>query len=179
MLPKRSTQLRKRNLTTFSIGQKVVYPGQGPYCIGAVVKKVIGGQVESYYRLVSLAETSDAVLVPLSKIDGLGIRRLMTKAEVSRILRRLALTSEPVTNWQQRDFVHLNRLSSGSPYDLAQIIESLSKLNERRPLAPRERHILDRARRFLICEMSEVTGESKKITEECLDNALRMHRGRS
>ena len=46
---------------TFSIGQKVVYPGQGPYRIGAVVKTVIGGQIESYYRLVSLADTSDAV----------------------------------------------------------------------------------------------------------------------
>lgn len=64
---------------TFSIGHKVVYPGQRPYRIGAVVKKEIGGQIGSYCRLVSLAESSDAVFVPLSKMDGLGIRRLMTK----------------------------------------------------------------------------------------------------
>ena len=164
---------------TFSIGQKVVYPGQGPYRIGAVVKKVIGGQVDSYYRLISLAENSDAVLVPLSKIDGLGIRRLMTKAEVPRILRHLALSSETTTNWQQRNYINLKRLASGSAYDLAQVIESLTKLNERRPLAEREQQILERARRFLICEISEVTGEPKNITEECLDNALRVHRGRS
>jgi len=164
---------------TFSIGQKVVYPGQGPYRIGAVVKKVIGGQIGSYYRLISLAESADAVLVPLSKIDGLGIRRLMTKAEVPRILRHLALSSEPTNNWQQRDYINLKRLASGSAHDLAQVIESLTKLNERRPLAEREQQILERARRFLICEISEVTGEPKNITEECLDNALRVHRGRS
>ena len=163
----------------FSVGHKVVYPGQGPCRIGAVVKKVIGGQIDSYYRLISLAESSDAVLVPLSKIDGLGIRRLTTKADVSKILRHLALWSEPMNHWQQRDYINLKRLLSGSASDLAQVIESLTRLNERRPLGEREQQILEKARRFLICEISEVTGKPKNITEEYLDNALRVHRGRS
>ena len=160
---------------TFSIGQKVVYPGQGPYRVGAIVQKVVGGKLESYYRLVSLAESSEAVFVPLSKIDGLGIRTLVTKTEVSKILRQLTLSSGPMNNWRQRDYTNLKRLFSGSVYDLAQLIESLTKLNKRRPLAAREQQILQRARTFLICEISEVTGEPKKITEECLDNALNVH----
>lgn len=164
---------------TFSLGHKIVYPGQGPCRIGAVVKKVISGQVGSYYHLVSLAENSDAVFVPLNKIDDLGIRRLMTKSEVSRILRYLALPCEPRTNWKQREFVNLKGLSSRSAYDLARFIESLTELNERRPLAPRERQALDKARRLLICEISEVTGESKNVMEEYLDNALSVHKGGS
>ncbi len=164
---------------TFSIGRKVVYPGQGPCRIGAVVEKIIGGQAGSYYRLVSLAESYDAVFVPVNKIDGLGIRRLMTRPEVARVLRHLAVSSERPTHWRQRDFVNLKRLSSGSADDLARIIESLTEINERRPLAPRERHILDRARRLLICEISEATGENKLVTEGYLDRALGTHRGRS
>jgi len=62
---------------------------------------------------------------------------------------------------------------------LAQVIESLTELNERRLLATRERPTLEKARRFLICEISKVTGEPKNITEECLDNALNVHKGRS
>jgi len=50
---------------------------------------------------------------------------------------------------------------------------------KRRPLAEREQQILERARRFLICEISEVTGQPKNITEEYLDNALNVHKGRS
>ena len=164
---------------TFSIGRKVVYRGQGPCCIGAVVEKNIGGRIGSYYRLVSLAESSDAVFVPVNKIDELGIRRLMTKSEVSTVLRHLALPSRCLTNWKQRDFVNLKRLSSGSADDLAQIIESLTQLNGRRPLAPRERYILDRARRFLICEISEATGENKQEAERYLDSALGSQRGSS
>jgi CarD family transcriptional regulator len=163
---------------TFSIGRKVVYPGQGPCRIGAVVKKVIGGQAGSYYPLVSLAELSEAVLVPVNKIDGLGIRPLMTKAEVAGLLKHLAVPAQRITNWKQRDFVNLKRLSSGSVDDLAEIIQSLTELNSRRPLAPRERQILDRARRMLICEISESTGESKCITEEYLDSALGADRAR-
>jgi len=156
----------------FNIGRKVVYPGQGPCRIGPVVKKVIGGQAGSYYRLVSLAENSEAVLVPVDKIGGLGIRRLITKSEVSRVLRHLAIPCQRLANWKQRDFINLKRLSSGSVDDLAEIIQSLTELNSRRPLAPRERQILDRARRMLICEISEATGESKCITEGYLDSAL-------
>ena len=165
--------------TTFAIGHKIVYPGQGPCRIGAVVEKVIGGQVGSYCRLVSLAENSETVFVPLSKINDLGIRQLMTKFEISAILRQLGHPCQPRTNWKQREFVTLKRLSSGSAYDLARVLESLTELNEHRPLAPRERQALDKARRLLICEISEVTGESKNVTEEYLDNALKVHRGRS
>lgn len=164
---------------TFSIGQKIVYPGRGPCRVGGVVEKVIGGQVGSYYRLVSLAEDCDAVFVPLNKVDGLGIRGLIAKSEISAILRHLALPSEQITNWKQRDFANLKRLSSGSAYDLAQVIESLTDLNERRPLAPREQQTLERARRWLICEISEVTGEPKSATAEYVDNALSVHRSHS
>src|SRR5690242_21484019 len=53
---------------------------------------------------------------------------------------------------------------------------SLTQLNERRPLAPRERHLLERARQFLICEIAEATGENKQTTERYLDSALGMQR---
>lgn len=164
---------------TLSIGRKVVYPGHGPCRVGAVVKKIIGGQLGSYYRLVSLAETSDAVFVPVNKTDGLGIRRLITKSEVSRLLRHLALPPQRPTRWKEREYLNLKRWSSGSADDLARIIECLTELNERRPLAPGERNILDRARRLLICEISEATGENKQVTERYLDSALGMHRGHS
>jgi RNA polymerase-interacting CarD/CdnL/TRCF family regulator len=158
---------------TFTIGHKVVYPSQGPCVIGSVVKKVIGGQVGSYYRLVSLDEAGDAVFVPLNKISGLGIRQLMTKSEIHTLLRRLMHPSESITNWKQRAYVNLKRLSTGSANDLAEVIESLTELNERRPLAPRERQTLEKARRILICEISEVTGDSKTVAEEQIDHALK------
>jgi hypothetical protein len=46
-------------------------------------------------------------------------------------------------------------------------------LNETKRLSPRDRETLDRARRILICEISEVMGETKSAAEEQVDKALR------
>jgi len=50
---------------TFGIGNKVVYPSQGPCLIGAVDDKVVGGRPTSFYRLTLLDDSGDAVFVPV------------------------------------------------------------------------------------------------------------------
>jgi RNA polymerase-interacting CarD/CdnL/TRCF family regulator len=97
----------------------------------------------------------------------------MAKSEIPKLLGCLKHPSPNVANWKQRALANLNRLSSGSAYDLAEVIESLTELNERRPLAPRERQTLEKARRILICEISEVIGESKSAAEKQIDRALK------
>ena len=67
-------------------------------------------------------------------------------------------------------------LASGSAFDLAEVIESLTELNETKALSPRDREMLDRARRFLICEISEVTGETRSAAAEHIDKALTARR---
>jgi RNA polymerase-interacting CarD/CdnL/TRCF family regulator len=64
-------------------------------------------------------------------------------------------------------------LATGSPFDLAEIIASLTELGDRRSLTLGESGTLSRARRLLVCEISEVTGEPKTIAEEQVDQALK------
>ena len=61
---------------------------------------------------------------------------------------------------------------SGSAFDLAEIVESLTELIETKPLSFGERGTLERAKRLLVCEISEVTGESMQEAEEQVDRAL-------
>ena len=42
-----------------------------------------------------------------------------------------------------------------------------------RALSPRDRQTLDKARKRLICEIAEVTGETKGATAEQVDSALK------
>jgi RNA polymerase-interacting CarD/CdnL/TRCF family regulator len=69
-------------------------------------------------------------------------------------------------------------LGAGSAFDLAKIIGSLTELNETKALSPRDRRVLEKARKHLICEISEVIGESKSEAEEQLDNALNITKRR-
>ena len=162
---------------TFSIGNKVVYPSQGPCLIGALIEKVVAGRPTSFYRLAPLDNSGDAVFVPIDKVSALRIRQLMARSEIPKLLGHLENSVAASKNWKQRDSDNLKLLSSGSAFDLAEIIESLTELNERRALSPRDRETLDKARKFLICEISEVMGESKDVTEEQVDNALKLRKG--
>jgi len=55
---------------------------------------------------------------------------------------------------------------------LAEIVESLTELIETKPLSFGERGTLERAKRLLICEISEVTGTTKQEAEAQVDLAL-------
>ena len=159
-----------------SVGNKIVYPYQGPCLIGAVVKKVLGGKPTSFYQLARLDEIGGALLVPVDKIGALKIRQLMTKSDIPKLLRRLKKPASTVMNWKQRAIDNLKLLASESPLDLADVVESLTELNEAKTLSARDREMLDRARRMLICEISEVMGETKSAAEEQVDQALNMRK---
>ena len=158
------------------LGSKVVYPYQGPCLIGAVVKKVIGGTPTSFYQLALLDNSGGELFIPVDKIRGLGIRQLMAKSEIPKLLGLLKKPTATTTNWKQRAIDNFRLLTSGSIFDLAEVVESLTELNETRLLSPRDRQMLDRARRILICEISEVTGETKDAAEEEVDRALNVRK---
>ena len=157
---------------TLCVGNKVVYPYQGPCLIGAVVKKVVGGRPTNFYRLALLDDSGGELFVPVDKVGGLGIRQLMERSEIPKLLSRLKRPATTATNWKQRAIDNLKLLTSGSAFDLAEVVESLTELNELRALSPRDRQTLDKARKVLICEISEVTGDTKIAVEAQIDQAL-------
>jgi CarD family transcriptional regulator len=166
------------------VGKKVVFPYQGPCRIGAVVNKDFGGGPTNCYPLTVMDDSGDVLFVPVDKVGALGIRRLMEKSEIPKLLRRLGQKAEmpvlPTTTmrWKQRALDNSKLLASGSAFDLATIIASLTDLDRTKALSPRDRHVLDKARKNLICEISEVTGSSKDAAEEQIDNALRAQKQR-
>jgi CarD family transcriptional regulator len=163
---------KENYIMILDIGNKVVHPSQGPCLIGAVVEKVIGGKETSFYHLALLDESGDGLFVPLDKIRTLGIRQLVAKSEIPKLLGHLKKGGVTEKNWKQRAMDNAKLLSSGSAFDLAEVVESLTELSAMRALSPRDRQTLDKARKRLICEISEVTGETKGVTEEQVDSAL-------
>lgn len=157
---------------TLVVGQSVFYPYRGPCRIGAVVTKKIGDRPESFYPLALMDDSGDVVFVPVDKVETMGIRQLLKKSEVAKLLKilkqppKVAKLPAERKNWQQRSTDNLSLLASGSAFDLATLIKSLSESDKLRKLSPRDRDVLDKARKYLICEICEVTGESKSVVEE-------------
>jgi CarD family transcriptional regulator len=164
----------------FSIGDKINYPHHGPCLVGAVVNKLVGGTSTPFYRLAPLDDAGGELFIPVDKIRGLGIRQLVPRSEIPKLLSRLSQKAKAKSlanaarNWKQRASDNAKLLASGSAFDLAELVESLTELNETRALAPHDRQILERAKKLLVCEIAVVLGKTKSAAEEQVDSALQV-----
>jgi len=155
-----------------AIGNKVIYPSHGPCLVSSIVNKVVGESSMTFYQLLVLNDGRGTLLVPVEKAESIGIRPLLNKPEIPKLLEKLKRPSRASTDRKQRVRDNLKLLLSGSAFDLAEIVESLTELIDTKSLSFGERGTLDRAKRLLICEIAEVTGETKEEVEEQVDRAL-------
>jgi CarD family transcriptional regulator len=155
------------------VGNKVIYPSQGPCRIGGIVTRVIDGALIEFYHLVVLDEGGGELYVPLDKAKAIGIRLLLDKSEIPKLLGHLKKTAATADHWKQRADYNSKMSTSGSAFDLAEVIESLTELRDTKALTLGESRSLERARRLLIGEISEVMGETKQEAEQQVDIALK------
>jgi CarD family transcriptional regulator len=156
-----------------SIGNKVIYPSHGPCLVSSIVNKTIDERLITFYQLLVLNDCRGQLLVPVDKVKAVGIRPMLNRPEITELLDQLKRPSTASTDRKQRVRDNLKLLQSGSAFALAEIVESLTELIETKPLSFGERGTLERAKRLLVCEISEVTGESKEEVEAQVNRALR------
>jgi len=157
---------------SLAVGNKVIYPSHGPCLIGSIVDKVVDEKAMTFYELNVLNDGRGTLLVPVDKAKAIGIRPLLNKLEIPKVLDRLKRPSRASADRKQRVRDNLKLLLSGSAFDLADIVESLTELVETKALSLGERGTLERAKRLLVCEISEVTGQTRQEVEEQIDQAL-------
>src|SRR6185369_4017067 len=155
-----------------AVGKKVSYPCHGPCLVSSIVDKTVDKKPMTFYQLLVLSDRGEKLLVPMVKVATIGIRPLLQQLEIPKLLDQLKRPSTASTDRKQRVRDNLKLFLTGSAFDLAEIVESLTELIETKPLSFGERGTLERAKRLLVCEISEVTGESKQEVEEQVDRAL-------
>lgn len=164
---------RSRSRGALRSGYKANYPGQGPCLIGRIVRRVVDSRIIMFYHLTVLDGSHGDLFVPVAKARAIGVRLLMKKSEIPGLLAHLKKSAKTADNWKQRAADNLKLFTSGSPYDLAEVVASLTELGNTRSLTLGESGTLGRARRLLICEISEVMGETRAAVEEQIDYALK------
>jgi len=172
-MPERTPAVVGRvNPLTLTPGDKAIYPGLGPCLIGRIEKRVVDTRVVLFYHLIVLDGSRGELFIPIEKARGIGIRLLMKMSDISLLFAHLRKRAKTADTWKQRASDNSRLLNSGSPFDLAEIVSSLTELRSAKPLTLGESGTLDRATRLLVCEISEVTGETKAAAEEQVGQAL-------
>ena len=158
---------------TFSVGNKVVYPGQGPCIIDTVLVKVVDDRPKSFYQLIVLGDGGGKLFVPVEKAQAIGIRPLLVKSDIPKLLDQLTKTANIAKGWRQRADDNSKLLTSGSAFDLAEIVGSLTELRETKELSIRENWTLERAKKLLVCEIAEVMEKTESAAGEQVERALK------
>jgi CarD family transcriptional regulator len=156
----------------FKVGDKVVYPNHGVGVIEQVANKTFGDTIASFYCLRILS-TDSTVMVPVGNTASVGLRKVLTRKEINRVLKVLRNTEVATyDDWKGRYQANSEKMRTGDILAVAEVLKSLTILNEAKPLSYRERKMLDRARFLLISELSEASGKKADDTEETIDTAL-------
>ncbi|GGA53494.1 CarD family transcriptional regulator [Kroppenstedtia guangzhouensis] len=137
----------------FNIGDKVVYPMHGAGIIEAIEEKEILGESQRYY-VMRMPVGDMKVMIPMSKVDTIGLREVVDEKTISDVIERLANGSSEVSgNWNRRYRANLDKMKSGDIHDLADVVRCLMLREKEKGLSTGERKMLDNARQILISEL--------------------------
>ena len=158
---------------SFISGSKAVYPGLGVCRVVRVVNRTVDSGLEMFYHLTVLDDVGGELFIPVLKARAIGVRSLTTKSEIPALLEHLKMKTSTAENRKQRVLDNMRLLATGSAFDLAEIVGSLTDRGNMGSLTARETLTLERARRLLECEMSEVMNEKQPAVAEQIDRALK------
>jgi CarD family transcriptional regulator len=157
---------------TFEVGDKVIYPNHGLGIVEGIEEKTIFGTTGGFFHLRIVANDT-TVLVPVSNVDGVGLRKAITDEEVDQLFTLLSNGKiDNHQNWKGRFKDNSDKMRTGSIYDMADVLKSLTFLSKSKILSFREKRMLDRAKALIISEISEVMREESSNVEVKVSQAL-------
>jgi CarD family transcriptional regulator len=156
----------------FRVGDKVVYPNQGVGIVEQISNRNLTGRAETYY-LLKLSSKGLRVMVPMTNVAAVGLRKVAKGREVGSVLQYLNSSDIGLQpDWKGRFKQNLEKMRSGSLQQVAEVFKALLVLSQEKPLSFREKRMLDRSWQLLVDEISEVRGLERDSVEAELVKAL-------
>jgi CarD family transcriptional regulator, regulator of rRNA transcription len=157
---------------TFKKGDTVVHPEHGAAVVQEVrVKEFLGEKRK--YLVLRVVYGDLTVLVPTDSTEQVGLRACVSKTEARKILKTLTEDeSSTAANWSRRFKNNLEKLHSGDPYEVAEVLRNLAIRDREKGLSAGEKRMITKARQILISELAFATGKSEDEAEAVIDGVL-------
>ncbi|HQJ07490.1 MAG TPA: CarD family transcriptional regulator [Deltaproteobacteria bacterium] len=153
----------------FKVGDIVVYPAHGVSEVESVETREISGNKISFF-ILKVLDTQMTVMVPVTNVQNVGIRELIDNKGIQKVLNILKERSVSVDNqtWNRRYREYMEKIKSGSAFEIAEVLRDLNILKRGKELSFGERKMYDTAKNLLVNEIST----SKKITKKDVEKML-------
>ena len=153
---------------TFRVGDKAVYPAHGVAEITGIERREISGTEQIFY-ILRILENGMRIMVPMKNAGAVGLRAIVSKTEVKEvydILRSKEVSVDGQT-WNRRYREYMEKIKTGSVFEIAEVLRDLSLLKFEKDLSFGERKMLDTARSLLIKELAVAkSAKEEKIVAE-------------
>ena len=163
----RSTKSKSRH---FQVGDLAVYPAHGVGKIEAIETRVINGEKLDFYKMKVL-ENNMLIMIPTRNVESVGLRDVIDKKEISKVyavMKSKKSSSSDTQTWNRRYREYMDKIKSGSLYDVAEVFRDLSLLKLQKDLSFGERKLFDTAQVLLVKELST----AKKTDEQSIISEL-------
>jgi len=163
---KEKVEAEKHEIREFNIGDLAVYPAHGVGRIDAIESKVINGETHDFY-IMKVLENGMVIMIPTWNVEQVGLRSVIDEEEIPKVyefMKQKKEVSLETQTWNRRYREYMDKIKTGSLYDVAEVFRDLSLLKTTKELSFGERKLYDTAQVLLVKELST----AKKIDEEII-----------
>ena len=159
---------------TFKVGDKAVYPGQGVGEVMGIEHKEVAGQRQSFYVL-RILDNNMKIMIPINKVNQVGLREIIDEHDVRQVYSILKEKDISVdsTTWNRRYREYMEKIKTGSVFEIASVLRDLYLLKGDKDLSFGERKMLDTARSLLVKELAVAKRQSEAKIEKELEHIFR------
>ena len=153
---KESSQSNTQKLREFQVGDLAVYPAHGVGEIQAIESRVVNGEKHDFY-IMKVLENGMVIMIPISNVESVGLRDIISKKDVPRIYEVMKSRKDGLPDnqtWNRRYREYMDKIKTGSLYDVAEVFRDLFLLKLTKDLSFGERKLYDTAQVLLVRELS-------------------------
>lgn len=146
----------------FNVGDMAVYPAHGVGLIEAIEERKVGANAQSFY-VMRIVDSNMVIMIPTNNSKTVGLRTIISAEDVDKVFTILKDRSNETSTqpWNQRYRDYMEKIKTGSVYEIASVLRDLYLLREDKALSFGERKMLDTAKGLLIKEIA-LANETKE-----------------
>ena len=118
--------------------------------------------------MLRILDTDRKIMVPVSNANAVGLRQVISEQEIREIFDILKERTIAFDNqtWNRRYRGFMDKIKTGSIYDVAEVLRDLYRLKTNKQLSFGERRMLDTARTLIVKEIAIAREQDRRTGQD-------------
>ena len=153
---KEDSKSAESKMQTFEVGDLAVYPAHGVGQIQSIESRIVNGEEHKFY-IMKVIENGMVIMIPINNVESVGLQLVIDKKEIPKVYEVMKTRKDAMPDnqtWNRRYREYMDKIKTGSLYDVAEVFRDLFLLKLTKDLSFGERKLYDTAQVLLVRELS-------------------------